>query len=94
MIIGIVLAILAPICVGLVQLAISRKREFVADASAVKFTRYPPGLIAALEKIKHENQPEKKVNKAIAPLFFANPFKELGNTHPSIEKRIEVLRRM
>jgi len=94
MIIGIILAILAPICVAFVQLAISRKREFSADASAVKFTRYPPGLIGALEKIRRENEPEKKVAKAIAPLFFANPFKELGSTHPSIEKRIEVLRRM
>jgi heat shock protein HtpX len=94
MIIGLVLAILAPICVGLVQLSISRKREYSADASAVKFTRYPAGLIGALEKIKKENEPEKKINKAIAPLFFANPFKELGSTHPSIEKRIEVLKRM
>jgi heat shock protein HtpX len=94
MIIGIVLAILAPICVAFVQLAISRKREFTADASAVKFTRYPPGLIGALEKIKYANEPEKKINKAIAPLFFANPFKELGSTHPSIDKRIEVLKRM
>lgn len=94
MIIGIILAILAPICVAFVQLAISRKREFSADASAVKFTRYPPGLIGALEKIKYANEPEKKINKAIAPLFFANPFKELGSTHPSIEKRIEVLKRM
>ncbi len=94
MIIGIVLAILAPIVVALVQLAISRKREFSADASAVKFTRYPPGLIGALEKINYANSPDKKVTKAIAPLFFANPFKELGSTHPSIEKRIEILKRM
>ena len=93
-IIGIILAILAPIFVYFVQLAISRKREFAADASAVKFTRYPPGLIAALEKIQYSNAPEKKVNKAIAQLFFADPFKELGNTHPSIKKRIEVLKRM
>jgi heat shock protein HtpX len=93
-IIGIVLAILAPIVVSLVQLAISRKREYSADASAVKFTRYPPGLIGALEKIKYENAPEKKIPKAVAPLFFANPFKELGSTHPSIEKRIELLKRM
>jgi heat shock protein HtpX len=94
MLIGIVLAILAPICVALVQLAISRKKEFSADASAVKFTRYPPGLIGALEKIRYANEPEKKINKAVAPLFFANPFKNLGSTHPSIEKRIEVLKRM
>jgi len=94
MMIGIILAILAPIFVYFVQLAISRKREFSADATAVKFTRYPPGLIGALEKIKYANAPEKKITKAIAPLFFANPFKELGSTHPDINARIELLRRM
>ncbi len=92
--IGVVLAILAPIFVYFVQLSISRKREYSADASAVKFTRFPPGLIGALEKIKSTNAPDKKVTKAIAPLFFANPFKELGSTHPSLEKRIELLKRM
>jgi len=92
--IGVVMAILAPIVVMFVQLAISRKREYSADASAVKFTRYPGGLIKALEKIKQENQPEKKVSKAVAPLFFANPFKDLGSTHPSIDKRIGILKRM
>ena len=93
--IGIVLAIVAPIVVWLVQLAISRKREYTADASAVKFTRYPQGLIDALKKIQNENQPEKKVPKAIAPLFLANPLKgNLTSTHPPIEKRIEVLERM
>ena len=92
--IGIAMAILAPIVVKLVQLSISRKREFNADASAVKFTRYPNGLIGALEKIKRENYPEKKVSKAIAPLFFSNPLKGLGSTHPPIEKRIEILKRM
>jgi heat shock protein HtpX len=94
MIIGIILAILAPIVVYFVQLSISRKREFSADATAVKFTRYPPGLIGALKKIKQENQPEEKINKAVAPLFFANPFRGLGSTHPPIEKRIETLERM
>ena len=92
--IGILLAILAPIVVYFVQLAISRKRELSADATAVKFTRYPPGLIGALKKIQKENQPEKKINKAVAPLFFANPFKGVGSTHPPIEKRINVLERM
>ena len=91
---GIILAILAPIAVYFVQLAISRKREFGADASAVKFTRYPPGLIGALKKIKNENKPEKKINKAVAPLFFANPFEEFGSTHPSLNRRISVLERM
>ena len=91
--IGIVLAILAPIVVYFVQMAISRKREYTADATAVKFTRYPAGLIGALKKIKYD-VPEKKVPKTVAPLFFANPFKNIGNTHPPIEKRIETLERM
>jgi len=95
MIIAIALAILAPIVVYFVQMSISRKREFTADASAVKFTRYPNGLINALKKIKNDYiQPEKNVSKAIAPLFFANPFKGLGATHPPIEKRIAILERM
>jgi len=92
--IGIAMAILAPIVVQFVQMAISRKREFNADASAVKFTRYPQGLIGALEKIGKENHPEKKVSKAVAPLFFSNPLKGLGSTHPPLEKRIEVLKNM
>lgn len=92
--IGIILAIIAPIIVQLVQLAISRKREYSADASAVKFTRYPKGLIQALEKIQKDNSPTKKVNKAIAPLFFASPFKNLTSTHPPIQERIKVLQRM
>ncbi len=108
--IGIVMAILAPIVVQLVQLSISRKREFVADASAVKFTRYPGGLIKALKKIQQDNvQPDKKISKAVAPLFISNPFrvsqahsdspkhgrtKGWGSTHPPLEKRIEVLERM
>jgi heat shock protein HtpX len=96
-IIGIVLAILAPIAASLVQLSISRKREFTADASAVKFTRYPPGLTNALKKIKEENKEiktEQKINKAIAPLFFTNPFRKLGGTHPPIEQRIKILEKM
>lgn len=92
--IGIAMAILAPIVVQLVQLAISRKREFNADATAVKFTRYPNGLIGALKKIQKDNQPEKKVNKAIAPLFFSNPFRDLRRTHPPLEERIKILERM
>jgi heat shock protein HtpX len=93
-VIGIVLAILAPIVVQLVQLGISRKREYAADASAVEFTRYPQGLAGALKKIQNSFVPEKKISKAVAPLFFANPFKELGSTHPAIEKRISILERM
>jgi len=94
-IIGIVLAILAPIVVQLVQLSISRKREYASDATAVKFTRYPDGLIHALKKIKDDVvQPEKKVSKAVAPLFFANPFKGLTSTHPPLDERIKKLERM
>lgn len=99
LVIGIVLAILAPIFVRLVQLAISRKREYVADASAVKFTRSPTGLTNALIKIKNENvsvSETKKISKTIAPLFISNPFKknDLSSTHPSLDKRIELLKRM
>jgi len=97
MIIGIVLAIVAPIVVYFVQLSISRKHEYSADATAVKFTRYPQGLIGALKKIKQDygvESREKKVNKAIAPLFFANPFKNIGSTHPDIDRRIKVLEKM
>ncbi len=94
-IIGIALAILAPIVVYMVQMSISRKREFTADASAVKFTRYPGGLIKALKKIKEDHAPaEKKVSKAISSLFISNPVGALGRTHPPLEKRIAVLERM
>ena len=93
-VIGIVLAILAPIAVALVQLAISRKREYTADSSAVKFMRTPTGLIGALEKIKGNS--EMKVSGAIAPLFLAKPNKarEMFQTHPPLDKRIERLKRM
>ncbi len=95
MIIGIVLAILAPIVVYFVQLSVSRKREYAADATAVKFTRNPRGLIGALKKIKLDSvPPSKKVSKAVAPLFISNPFRNLGSTHPPLEKRIAILERM
>ena len=95
LLIGILMAILAPIVVQLVQLSISRKREFASDASAVKFTRYPVGLIGALKKIQKDAvQPEKKISKAVAPLFFSNPFRGWGSTHPPLEKRINALERM
>jgi heat shock protein HtpX len=95
LIIGILLAILAPLAVQLVQLAISRKREYAADASGIKFTRYPRGLIGALKKIQGENIHEKRVNKAIAPLFLSNPFgTEILSTHPPIQKRIDILEKM
>lgn len=98
MIVGILLAILAPIFTQLVQLAISRKREFMADASAVKFTRYNQGLVNALKKISSEHMPEKRISSAVAPLFISDPFRRkasgLFQTHPPIEKRIQVLERM
>ena len=102
-ILGIVLAILAPIVTVLVQLAISRKREYTADATAVKFIRSPTGLKNALKKIQCEVPPrtsEEKhhYNKAIAPLFISDPFKRkisgLFATHPPIEKRIKILENM
>jgi len=102
MIVGIVIAILAPILVQLISLAISRKREFGADATGVKFTRYPKGLANALRKIKHEHVPadetKKHYNKALAPLFISDPFKrrfqDLFSTHPNIDERIERLEKM
>jgi heat shock protein HtpX len=99
MLLGIVLAILAPIVVQLVQLSISRKHEYSADATAVKFTRYPQGLIGALKKIKQDYEvapvsSEKKISKALAPLFFASPLSNLTSTHPPIEARIQALERM
>ena len=93
--IGVALAILAPIVVYFVQMSISRKREFSSDASAVMFTRYPDGLINALKKIRDENvSVDKKVNKAVAPLFISNPFRNAGRTHPPLDERIRVLERM
>lgn len=97
-VIAIILAIFAPIVVQLVQLAISRKREYSADASAVKFIRSPTGLIKALKKIKSDHSPPSKVSKAVAPLFFGDPFKRnldnLMSTHPPLEKRISILEKM
>lgn len=97
LVIGLILAILAPIVVQLVQLAISRKREFAADASSVKFTRYPRGLISALKKIKGDSESKNlKVSKAVAPLFISSPFRmsNLLATHPPLEARIKILERM
>jgi heat shock protein HtpX len=101
MLIGILLAILAPIIVKLVQLSISRKREYVADATGVKLTRTPTGLINALKKIEGDtnlSSEKHKINKAIAPLFISDPFKSnfenAFSTHPSLKKRISILERM
>lgn len=94
LIIGVLLAILAPIITSLVQLAISRRREYVADSSAVKFMRTPTGLIGALKKIK--NNSPMNVSGAVAPLFLAKPNKsrEVFMTHPPLEKRIARLEKM
>ena len=101
--IGIILAILSPLIATLIQLAISRKREFLADASGVLITRYPEGLASALEKIGKDKEPLEVANNATAHLYIANPFKgkisgswfaNLFNTHPPIEERIKILRTM
>ena len=99
MIVGIVLAILSPIFAKLIQMAVSRKREFLADASGSLLTRYPEGLARALEKISAQNIPLKRANKATAHLYISNPFKgknmsKLFSTHPPIEERIAALRSM
>jgi len=99
LIVGIVMVILSPIVAELIKLAISRKREYLADASASLLTRYPEGLARALEKIGQENQPLKIKSTATAHLFIANPFggsklKSLFSTHPPIEERIKKLRGM
>lgn len=96
MLIGLLLAVLAPIATQLVQLAISRKREYTADATAVQFTRYPKGLANALKKIK--NDKPMKVTRALAPLFISDParkrFLNLFSTHPPVEERIKILEKM
>ena len=98
MIIGIVLSILAPIFATLIQLAISRKREFLADASGALLTRYPEGLASALTKIDQNSQPMKYANTATAHLFIANPFGGMGKkvsslfaTHPPVAARVKAL---
>lgn len=96
MIIGIILSILAPIFATLIQLSISRKREFLADASGALLTRYPEGLASALQKISEYGAPMHKASRATAHLFIANPFgvnkiKSLFSTHPPVEDRIKAL---
>jgi heat shock protein HtpX len=101
-IIGIVLIILSPLIAKLIQLAISRKREYLADNSAVLLTRYKDGLIGALEKISDDNISIKFSSNAISHLYIVNPFKakkkprfsKFFNTHPPIEERIKVLKEM
>lgn len=96
---GIVAAILAPLIATLIQLAISRRREYLADATGALTTRYPEGLASALEKIEKTGSVLKRQNTATAHFFFANPLKghsltNLFSTHPPIEDRIARLRNM
>ncbi len=103
LVLGIAFAILAPIGATLIQMAISRKREFLADASGALLTRYPEGLAAALEKISAHSQPMKKASTATAHLFLADPFGTGGlrkkaftlfMTHPPVQDRVNALRGM
>lgn len=103
MIVGIILAILSPIIASLIQLSISRRREFLADASGALLTRYPEGLAKALEKISKDREVLEAATNATAHLYIINPFKGknfgawfagLFDTHPPIEERIKILRAM
>lgn len=102
---GFLFAILSPIIATLIKFAISRRREYMADAGAVSITRQPGGLIAALEKISADREPLEVANKATAHLYIANPFKKksnsavklfagMFNTHPPVKDRIKALKEM
>lgn len=101
MIAALAFAVLAPIMARLLYLGISRKREYLADASAVRLTRYPEGLASALEKISESTYDLKKANSITAPMYIINPLKKKGmklsnltSTHPPIDERIKILRSM
>ena len=100
MLIGLIFLILAPIFGKLMQLAVSRKREYLADATAIQFTRNPDGLISALIKISGDPNQLKVANNATENMYIANPFRtkkktsSLWSTHPSIEDRVEALRNL
>ena len=103
LVLAIVVAILAPIMAYLLYFALSRRREYLADAGAARLTRYPEGLASALEKISSDPSPQlATVNKVTAPMYIANPFKKKGqrklsdltSTHPPISERIKILRNM
>jgi len=103
LIIAIVAAILAPILAQLLYFALSRRREYLADAGAARLTRYPEGLASALEKIANDPSPQlATVNNVTAPMYIVNPFKkkkqmklsDLTSTHPPISERIKILRNM
>jgi heat shock protein HtpX len=102
--VGLALAILSPFIATIIQLAVSRKREFLADASGAMLTRYPAGLASALRKISADTEPLEAANKATAHLYIVNPLKNLKgggggmnrlfSTHPPIEERIAALEKM
>jgi heat shock protein HtpX len=99
--IALLLAILAPIFAQLIYFAVSRKREYLADASSALYTRYPEGLASALEKLSRSETQLKSANKATAPMYIINPFKKKGmslsdltSTHPPTADRIRILRSM
>lgn len=99
MVLAIVAAILAPLFAQILYFSLSRKREYLADAGAVRLTRYPHGLAGALEKIAGTNISMESANKATAPMYIANPFRgkkamNLFSTHPPIEERIRILHTM
>ena len=103
-IIGIVIMFLGPLAAQLMQMAVSRKREFLADASGALLTRYPEGLANALEKIGGYTQPMKRANSATAHMFISNPFgnsakagkmmRKMFSTHPPMDERVAALRGM
>ena len=103
MILGLIAVIIAPIFGELMKLAISRKREFIADATAVEFTRNPDGLISALQKLEDDTNELKTANNSTAHMYIISPFKanlkgkkksNIWSTHPSTEARIEALRNL
>ena len=105
MLIGFICLILSPIFGSLMQLALSRKREFLADSTAVEFTRNPDGLISALQKLENDPNQLETANSATANMYIVNPFRKntkegkrksssLWSTHPSTEDRIEALRNL
>jgi heat shock protein HtpX len=101
LIVGVVLMIIAPIVAQLIYFAVSRKREYLADASSALYTRYPEGLASALEKISAAPQALKSANKATAPMYIINPLHkegraatDLSSTHPPISERVRILRAM
>jgi heat shock protein HtpX len=101
MLVGIVLAILAPLIANLIKLAISRKREYLADASGAMLTRYPKGLADALRKISKDSEPLRGATNATAHMYISNPFRNTGkfmanlfSTHPPLEDRIKKLEAM